>query len=127
MPVSNRDPSPEEEEKPTDPYNFNESDHNDEEVAPSATDNLGRSTMDSIIPPFWGVVRVGGVTTGQREYERDNSMRHMLSGNVYYSRQSNTVFAGLSAIEALEFEKRNDEAFSPFTRSHNNQVYVRAP
>jgi hypothetical protein len=127
QPVVVRQPTPPPIEEKEDPYRFDESDYSDEEVVPSATTNVGRNTRDTfIIPPFWGVVRMGG-EPGQREYERDNAMRHMLSGDVYYSRRTNSVFAGQSARDAMEYENRNDSAYSPFTHSHNNQVYQRSP
>ena len=130
MPPIERQPSPSPEpEVPRDPYDFDISDDEDTPEV-TATTNLGRSTQENlVVPPFWGVVRTSDLSHApwQREYERDNSMHHMLSGDVYYSRRSNSVFAGLSAREALEYERSHEREFSPFTRIHNNQLYVRSP
>jgi hypothetical protein len=111
-----------------DPYGFDESDESDSEAVQPLSDD--RSLEDDfVVPPFWGVVRVndwGGVP-GREGFERDNAMRNMLSRDAYVSRRSNSVFVGQSARDARSYERRNGDAYSPFTTTSNNQVYVRAP
>ena len=61
---------------------------------------------------------------GFPRYERDNGLRHMLSRNVYFSPQTNTVFAGQTATEASRYETNNWEMF--LLSQLNSQVYARS-
>jgi hypothetical protein len=111
-----------------DPYNFDESDEDSEDgaVPPKVERSMAN---DFVIPPFWGAVRTTNLhgTPGQEGLERDNSMQNMLSRNTFYSHRSNTVFTGQSAIDALDYERRHGEVYSPHANNDNNQVYQRSP
>jgi hypothetical protein len=63
-----------------------------------------KATMDSLehpIPPFWDVIPQHGY------YERDNNMRHMISGHFYVSGRTNTVFHRLHQEALLVHDERN--------------------
>ena len=93
----------------------------------SLTIAISRTTSSSC--RSGGVVRVDNANGVPKQTgdERDNSLRNMLSRHAYYSARSNAVFTGQSAREALEFESRELQAYSPHPHNGFNQTYVRAP
>lgn len=110
-------------------YNFSESDSSDGgEVTRAPARRDDRDLTDSVdVPPLWGVVRVedwGGVP-GRPGYERDNSLRGMLSRDAYHSRRSNMVFVGLTAQAARTAEGRNSRTFRVQTVMQRHQAYDR--
>src|SRR5918911_73621 len=113
-----------EEDKPFDPYGFDESD-SDEDGVPDALPDDRELTDDFLVPQFWGVVQVNDCQgwAGSVGYERDNSMRWMLSGVVYYSAMTNDVYAGQSALDAMEYERTHDTSFREVRP--RSQVYER--
>jgi hypothetical protein len=108
-------------------YDMSSDEDSDEDRHPPIKDDRSL-TNDTIIPRFWGAVRINDAA-GQPGLERDNALRDMLSRNAYLSRTTNTVYVGDSAREALEKERQGAEPYSPFgpKGDQNNQVYVRAP
>ena len=104
-----------------DPYEFSHSDEDSDEPILLDADDLAD---DHLVPRFWGVVRVPDYDgLGHEGYERDNSMRGMLSPETYHSRLTNDVYVGQRARDALRHERNGDAPY----REHqpHDQVAVR--
>ena len=98
-------------------YDFDESDHSDDEDdGPQRV--VHRTIEDRRIPQFWGA-RIGD---GREEVERDNHLRNMLSRHTYVSRETNTVYVGRTATEASRIEIQSRRIFYP----PRGQIYARA-
>ena len=89
-----------------DPYGFDESESDND--TPRTTSNAFELGDPGRIPDFWGVVQ----HSQSRHWERSNTLRGMLSAGVYWSRRSNMVFTGQSALDASSYEARHSDAYS---------------
>jgi hypothetical protein len=98
-------------------YDFDESDHSDDEDE-ELQQVVRRMIEDRQIPQFWGV----RIRDEREETERDNHLRNMLSRHTYVSRETNTVYVGQTATEASRIEIQSRRIFYP----PRGQVYAQA-
>ena len=98
-------------------YDFDESDHSDDEDE-EPQQVVRRTIEDRQIPLFWGV----RIRDEREETERDNHLHNMLFRHTYVSRETNTVYVGRTATEASRIEIQSRRIFYP----PRGQVYARA-
>jgi len=98
---------------PKDPYNFDESDKSNEDMPKKKKKNdQQRATLtqgeerfnmdrrDLPLHPFWDVIPRDGF------YERDNTLRDILSGHFYVSRQTNAVYHHCHHTAAIAMDQK---------------------